>query len=80
MNRMKCFVKHERKRPGTLSENYAIVLRAHNGEQTTDISELLGTIPLYIGKRHITQPMSKSIEGRRRFALFFFLLCFSLSH
>lgn len=39
------------------------------GEQTTDISEFLGTIPLYLGKRHITQPMSKSIEGRRCFAL-----------
>lgn len=66
---MKCFVKHERKRPGTLSENYAIVLRAHNGEQTTDISEFLGTILLYLGKRLFTQPMSKSIEGRRCFAL-----------
>lgn len=43
-----------------------------NGEQTTDISECLGTIPLYNGKRHITQPMSKSIECRRRFALIFF--------
>lgn len=42
------------------------------GEQATDISEYLGTIPLYIGKRHITQPMSKSIECRRRFALIFF--------
>lgn len=76
---MKCFVKHKGsehfalwRQPGTLYENYAIVLRANNGEQTTDISELLGTIPLYIGKRHITQPKSKSIKDRRRFALFIF--------
>lgn len=43
-----------------------------NNKQTTNISKYLKTIPLYINKHHITQPISKSIKYQHHFTLIFF--------